>query len=368
MNNIGQRIKELRKKNDLTQERLADYLGVTYKAVSKWECGLTTPDLSLILPLTRILHVSADELLGGKQNETDERRAEFNDRCDNFLKYDMKENYQTALQAVNEFPRDYKYLSWLARTEMNMAYHSEYKEEQSAPYSEEMLERAIRHNNIVIEECQDTEIRYEAIYNAMMCCKIMNRYDEALNYAKMIPEATSYTRDSAMEMCLQGGESAEYRKWIIYKKLSAFCISLSRIYWFAERKEHDAIAALDTEEAILKSAFPDGNYLVFHTNLCCAYQKRAGFEVVEGNYEKAVDYLRTMMEHAKKIAYGKHTFTCGVFEGLSVNFSQNNHLPYIFTGLDDLNKPVCEQLKNRIMTLEIFSPLWEREDFKALLI
>lgn len=37
MNNLGQRIKEYRKKNDLTQEKLADYLGVTYQSVSKWE-------------------------------------------------------------------------------------------------------------------------------------------------------------------------------------------------------------------------------------------------------------------------------------------------------------------------------------------
>lgn len=97
MNNIGQRIKQLRKKNDLTQERLADFLGVTYKAVSKWECGLTMPDLAIILPLAKVLGVSADELLGGKPEERDARRAELNERCDNYLKYDMEENYQIAL-------------------------------------------------------------------------------------------------------------------------------------------------------------------------------------------------------------------------------------------------------------------------------
>ena len=82
MQNIGQKIKELRKKNDLTQEKLADYLGVTYKSVSKWECGLTTPDLSLIGPITKILHVSADELLGLTSEDTDTEREKY-DRANN---------------------------------------------------------------------------------------------------------------------------------------------------------------------------------------------------------------------------------------------------------------------------------------------
>ncbi len=64
MDHIGQKIKELRKKADMTQDRLADYLGVSAQAVSKWECGIATPDLSLIPPLCRLLGCSADELLG----------------------------------------------------------------------------------------------------------------------------------------------------------------------------------------------------------------------------------------------------------------------------------------------------------------
>ncbi len=366
MNNIGQRIKELRKKNDLTQERLADYLGVTYKAVSKWECGLTMPDLSLIIPLARILQVSADELLGGKQEEIDERRAEFDEHCENHFKYDTRENYQMALEAVKEYPMDYKYLSWLALCEMFVAYCSEYKEDPTAEYSEEMMERAIKHNNTVIAECENTEIREKAIWNAMVCCRNENKYDEALKYAEMFPRETRLTRDKAMEMCLQGERLIEHRKWSAYRKLRDLCISFSRIYWFAESKEPYVIAALDTEEMILKTVFADGNYFDFHKNLCCAYQKRAEFEIKEGSYDKAMEYLQIMMSHAQRIPSGDKCCMGGVFDGLSIHFLQDNMLTYMINGLDDINKTILEQLKNRLR-LEIYAPLREREDFKALL-
>ena len=61
---IGEKIKDLRKKNNITQKQLAEQLFITYQAVSKWECGVSTPDISLIVPLTRVLNVSADELFG----------------------------------------------------------------------------------------------------------------------------------------------------------------------------------------------------------------------------------------------------------------------------------------------------------------
>jgi len=367
MNHIGQRIKELRKKNDLTQERLADFLGVTYKAVSKWECGLTTPDLALILPLAKVLGVSTDELLGGKPEERDTRKVELNERCDNYLKYDMEENYQVALQAVSEYPRNYKFISFLALMEMQMAYCSKYKEDPTAKYSLEMLEKAIRHNAIVMEECEDPRTREIAIYNAMMCYIQMDRHDEAVKYAQMFPEITPFTRDRAMEMCLQGEKLKEHRQMGAYKSLFNACVTLSRIYWFAESEEPYVIASLDTEEALIKAVFPDGKCYAFHEWLCCVYQKRAEFAIMAGEYEKAVDYLRTMLEHANKIPCGDQPIVGGMLDGLTVKLPNDNMLPYMFTGIDDTNKSIPEQLKHRLNKLEIFAPLRSREDFQALL-
>ena len=132
MNQIGQRIKQLRRQQGLTQERLADYLGVTDKAVSKWECGLTAPDLALIMPLARVLGVSADELLGGKKEEFDTKRLEYDEHYENYMKYDVRENYRIARQAVKEYPNEYKYLVFLAHAESSMAYLPECKEDPEA--------------------------------------------------------------------------------------------------------------------------------------------------------------------------------------------------------------------------------------------
>lgn len=51
----------------MTQQELADMLHVTNKAVSKWECGRSLPDLAMLEPLARALEVSVEELLAGKR-------------------------------------------------------------------------------------------------------------------------------------------------------------------------------------------------------------------------------------------------------------------------------------------------------------
>ena len=366
MNQIGQRIKQLRRQQGLTQERLADHLGVTDKAVSKWECGLTAPDLALIMPLARILHVSADELLGGKKEEFDTKRLEYDEHYENYMKYNVRENYRIAQQAVKEYPNEYKYLVFLAHAESSMAYLPECKEDPEAKYSTEMMQRAIKHYELVIEECEVVAIREEATWNLMILYKSMGEHDKALEYANMFPEKSRFTKNHALDVCLQGEKQVQHKKWTVHNKLADLCIAFSRIYHFAEKKEPYVIAALDAEEAILNVMFPDGNYHDFHKNLVCAYQMRADFELQEGNLDQAMDYLRTMMEHAKKVPQGeKHTLE-GVFEGIEVVYPVDYRMMYVFSGMDDIEKPMPEQLKNRLRQ-ERYASLFDREDYQALM-
>ena len=63
---IGKFIKDLRKKNNLTQRELADKYNVTYQAVSKWENGKNMPDLSLLKEMSNDFNVSLEELFDGE--------------------------------------------------------------------------------------------------------------------------------------------------------------------------------------------------------------------------------------------------------------------------------------------------------------
>lgn len=183
MKNIGKRIKDLRKKNDLTQEKLADLLGVTYKSVSKWECGLTTPDLAMIVPLARVLHVSADELLGMKPTEQDERKAYFDAEYDEFWKKeDHKADYLLAKQAVKEYPEEYKYWHWLGTVEYYLSF------DQKPEEFMEWIDNSIKHNLIAFENGDSEDCKDCALWDIICAYRYSNRIEEAKKYAELFPE------------------------------------------------------------------------------------------------------------------------------------------------------------------------------------
>lgn len=66
---MGKFISEMRKKHSLTQSQLGEMLGISGKAVSKWERGIGAPDISLLNELSKILEVNVSEILAGKKIE-----------------------------------------------------------------------------------------------------------------------------------------------------------------------------------------------------------------------------------------------------------------------------------------------------------
>ena len=141
---IGERIKALRKQNGMTQEKLAEYLCVSYQAVSKWECGLSSPDLSLIAPLTKLFNISADELLGITEADNDLTRKKYNSALQKYrTSQDHNSSYWWAKEASLAYPKDYNYLEWLAFAEYQLAFDENLSKNPSGEFFNELIETLI---------------------------------------------------------------------------------------------------------------------------------------------------------------------------------------------------------------------------------
>lgn len=62
--NIGSNLKRLRKERKLTQEDLAKFIGVSFQVISKWECGDSYPDITILPVLAKFFNTTIDEFLG----------------------------------------------------------------------------------------------------------------------------------------------------------------------------------------------------------------------------------------------------------------------------------------------------------------
>ena len=96
---FGKTIKSLRRKHDMTQERLADALSISPQAVSRWETDMAMPDISLIAPLCNLFNITADELLGIDLNRKDEAVKAL---CDEAAKYYTRGYCEKAREILEE--------------------------------------------------------------------------------------------------------------------------------------------------------------------------------------------------------------------------------------------------------------------------
>ncbi len=92
---IGKFIAQLRKEKNMTQIDLANKLGITDRAISKWENGRGMPDLSLLTPLCEILEISINELLSGEKLDKKDYQGKFEENIINTIDYTDKKIRKT---------------------------------------------------------------------------------------------------------------------------------------------------------------------------------------------------------------------------------------------------------------------------------
>lgn len=100
---IGEQLKALRKEKQLTQEALADVLGVSYQSVSRWELGICYPDIELLPTIANYFGVTIDQLLSNDavSREADQKR--FYDKL-NSLPFGSLEQLQFAEEYCHRYP------------------------------------------------------------------------------------------------------------------------------------------------------------------------------------------------------------------------------------------------------------------------
>lgn len=199
---IGNKIRELRRQKNISQEILAQYLGVSFQAVSKWESGATMPDIGLVPAIASFFGVSIDELFDYNQYETERKVQEIvNESCP-YRGVDDAECERILREGLKKYPGNEVLLNCLL---------------YSIP-TPERAEEVINICRSLIEGTKDDCIRYDACRILAETYREMGEEGLAGNTLERIPEI--YFTRLELEAELLSGEN-QFRAADIQKNLSA---------------------------------------------------------------------------------------------------------------------------------------------------
>lgn len=253
---IGYMIKRLRREKNITQEQLAEYLGITSRAVSQWECGRTSPDVSQIPALCHIFDVSSDVLLGiNIEKNNEEIRKYLTEAAELGNQGKHSERTELLRRANKRFPRDCKIMERLADSLV-----CEYSRNGIKEYGE-VFELC----NRILAECTDSGIRYEAIETLGIAYDYAGKNDEMLRLAKEMPKA-HFSYEHFMVYRWKGldgfKERQEYVHFLINELLSMLqclmghCDDSGRMIYSKEER----IELNRFEIKLLECLYPNGDY------------------------------------------------------------------------------------------------------------
>lgn len=104
--NIGNKIKELRKARGITQEELANSIGVSFQAISKWENNIALPDITLTPKLASYFGVSMDELFDFSLQKIQDEILKITDEACKFREINPQESRKILEEGLQKYPEN----------------------------------------------------------------------------------------------------------------------------------------------------------------------------------------------------------------------------------------------------------------------
>ena len=218
--NIGENIKYLRKRKDITQEELAEHLGISFQSISKWERGEGYPDITMLPDLADFFNTSIDELLGADRISG----GEFSNLYVQANEYEKKGDYNAAVELLKDtlkkYPNHHELTSKLASVLLlnnNL--------EDSKIYAEKAIvlcERKLEGN---ISE------KARASYRAELCFLYDNigEHQKAIDLARKLPHVWE-SREVLWGELMEGQEYIDYLKRLICTVLEVINQKIDSVY------------------------------------------------------------------------------------------------------------------------------------------
>ncbi len=293
--NIGENIKRLRKQRDLTQEELAEILGVSCQSISRWEKGLCYPDMELIPIISSLFDISIDNLMGidniAEENSVNRYLKEFQIAVSQGK---IEECIDIARKGVAEHPNSYPLLNKLmyalflsGSDDANI----ENWQENQEKYDDEIVALGER----IIKYCRDDEIRLEATERLAFAHCEMGRKELGRKLYETLP-TLSVCRETAVWWALDEEEKLTHTRDLISKAYSHLSCGLYRLAHLVP--DEDAIEVYKTDNQIEKLLYQGDrspntwsvakiNYLIakHYMNL--------------GKYDKAIEHIKLCVDGAK---------------------------------------------------------------------
>ena len=271
--NLGEKIKELRKRDGRKQEDLAKALGVTAQAVSRWEAGTCYPDMNLIPAIANYFHVSIDSLFGYQNDREGKINAYAKEALRRMFEgQDITETIQFLRKCLEEFPGEAKLQSHLASALASKGF------QETTP------------NNPYLEEAaaiyEDLSKNDPGVVGSLLHVYAhMGELEKAEKKANAQP-LVEHSREVLLASHSEFKNAARYRGEAILSLLHTLeRITEQAILWNDKLKSsREANEILEAIYTLYEKIFDGKCYGIFHSDLCMLSLSCAG------NYAKLKEY------------------------------------------------------------------------------